>query len=573
MTEQIKKVLNEVKPHWKRVIIVAVTGIIYAICSARLMYIVKDIENAVSPKNMDWQFVGEVLGLAIMVAIARYYHIYLMNITAEQVVNQFRLKLQQKFLNMDLKFHSEYASGSGGLMSRIMNDIGVIQNGLRMVADFFREPLLAIFLIFNLFKLNTKLTLSIIIVAPIILYVIKQISKSLRKYVRYGQENLEKISATIKESLDGVRTIQSFNLENTLEQKLSTETDIYFNIRKKVHSRTEAVSPITQFIATVVVLGIIFYFSRAIANGEATHGEFFAYVGSMLALNAPINKFQESYVRIQETVVATERIHLILDQPSELKLAANPAPFPKNWKKIEFRNVDFSYGHHQVLHKFNMTLNRGEKVALVGESGSGKSTIANLLERFYDPTGGEILIDDIPMKNLDVAELRRNIGLVSQDVFLLRDTIENNIWSGDFSKSKDLVKPMAQKAHAQDFISRLKNQYQNQVGDRGGLLSGGEKQRISIARAFLKDAPILILDEATSALDSQSEVEVQKGLNSLMEGRTVVVIAHRLSTVQSCDRIVVLKSGRIAEMGSHDALIKTQGEYFKFYKLQNQLAT
>ena len=393
MIAQIKKVLAEVKPHWKRVVVVAITGVIYALCSARLMYVVKDIEESVNPKNMDWQFVGQIIALAVTVGISRYYHIYLMNITAEQVVNQFRMKLQKKFLNMDLKFHGEYASGSGGLMSRIMNDIGVIQNGLRMVADFFREPLLAIFLIFNLFKLNAKLTLSIIVVAPIILYLIKQISKSLRKYVRHGQENLEKISATIKESLDGVRTIQSFNLESTLEKKLSDETDIYFNIRKKVHARTEAVSPITQFIATGVVLGIIFYFSRAIANGEATHGEFLAYVASMLTLNAPINKFQESYVRIQETVVATERIHQILDQPSDLKLAETPVPFPKDWKTIEFRNVAFSYGHHQVLENFNLEIKRGEKVALVGESGSGKSTLANLLERFYDPTHGEILID------------------------------------------------------------------------------------------------------------------------------------------------------------------------------------
>lgn len=575
MIAQIKKVLVEVKPHWKRVVVIAITGLVYAACYARMMYLIKDIEASFRSGNVEIikDVTIVVLTLAITVAICRYFHIYLMNITAEQVVNQFRQKLQKKFLNMDLKFHAEYASGSGGLMSRIMNDIKVIQDGLRMVADVFREPILAVFLIYNLFALNSRLTFMIIFIAPVILFFLRQISKSLRKYVRFGQENLEKITATIKESLDGVRTIQSFNLEPVLEGKLKAETDYYFGIRKKVHSRVELMGPVTEFVATCVILSIFFYFGAAVAKGEATVGEVLAYIASMLAVNQPIKKFQESYLRIQETVVATERIHQILDQPSELKMSSNPTPFPKNWSKIQFKNVSFSYGHHQVLENFNLEVRKGETVALIGESGSGKSTIANLLERFYDPTAGEISIDGINLKDLDVAELRKNIGLVSQDVFLLRDTVANNIWSGDFSKSESLIQVMAQKAHAQDFIARLRNQYESQVGDRGGLLSGGEKQRVSIARAFVKDAPILILDEATSALDSQSEVEVQKGLNSLMEGRTAIVIAHRLSTVQNCDRIVVLKSGTIVEMGTHDALLKSQGEYFKFYKLQNHLAT
>ncbi len=575
MIDQIKKILVEVKPHWKRVIVIAITGVLYAACLARLMYMVKDIEASFrsgSPNRIQ-EVTLTVLALALTVAISRYFHIYLMNITAEQVVNQFRQRLQKKFLSMDLKFHAEYASGSGGLMSRIMNDINVIQHGLRMVADIFREPLLAVFLIYNLFALNSRLTLMIILIAPIIIFFLRQISKSLRKYVRNGQENLEKISATIKESLDGVRTIQSFNLEPVLENKLKTESDFYFGLRKKVHARVEVMGPVTEFVATCVILGIFFYFAAAISRGEATVGDVLAYIASMLTVNQPIKKFQESYLRIQETVVATERIHQILDQPSELKMSLTPVAFPKNWNKIEFKNVSFSYGHHQVLENFNLEIKKGETVALIGESGSGKSTIANLLERFYDPTQGEITIDGVSLKALDVAELRKNIGLVSQDVFLLRDSVENNIWSGNFAKSKDLVKTMAQKAHAQDFISRLKYQYDSQVGDRGGLLSGGEKQRISIARAFIKDAPILILDEATSALDSQSEVEVQKGLNSLMEGRTAIVIAHRLSTVQNCDRIVVLKSGRIAEMGNHETLLKSQGEYFKFYTLQNHIAS
>ena len=572
MINEIKKVLHEVKPHWKRVIVIGLTGIVYAGCYAKLMYMIKDIES--SFRSGDVNLIRQVsllaLGLALMVAICRYFHIYLMNITAEQVVNQFRQKLQEKFLNMDLKFHAEYAAGSGGLMSRIINDIKVIQDGLRMVADIFREPLLAVFLIINLLSLNAKLTLTIFFIVPIILFFLRQISRSLRRHVLRGQENLEKITATIKESLDGVRTIQSFNLEPVMHEKLKAETDFYFGIRKKVHARLEIMGPVTEFIATCLILSIFFYFGSAVARGEASVGEVLAYIASMLAVNQPIKKFQESYVRIQETVVATRRIHEIIDQPSELKVDPEPVAFPKTWKKIVFKNVSFSYGQNLVLKNFNLEIHKGEKIALVGESGSGKSTLANLLERFYDPTEGDILIDDVPLRRLSVPELRRNIGLVSQDVFLLRDTVQNNIWSGDFSKPQEIIQSMAQRAHAHDFIMRLKNQYQSQVGDRGGLLSGGEKQRISIARAFVKDAPILILDEATSALDSKSEVEVQKGLNTLMEGRTVIVIAHRLSTIQNCDRIVVLRHGEISEVGTHETLLRQQGEYAKFYSLQNQ---
>jgi subfamily B ATP-binding cassette protein MsbA len=572
MITEIRKVLVEVKPHWRRVIVIALTGLIYAACYAQLMYMIKDIEA--SFRSGDMSLIKNVsltaLGLAFTVSVCRYFHIYLMNITAEQVVNQFRQKLQNKFLNMDLKFHSEYASGSGGLMSRILNDIKVIQDGLRMVADIFREPILAVFLIINLFKLNANLTFAILFIAPIIIIFLRQVSKSLRKHVLQGQENLEKITATIKESLDGVRTIQSFNLESTQNNKLKSETDFYFGIRKKVHARLEIMGPVTEFIATCVILSIFFYFGAEVAKGTVSVGEVMAYIASMLAVNQPIKKFQESYVRIQETVVATKRIHEIIDKPSELKQMDQPKPFPTDWKQIEFKNVNFSYGQQKVLKNFSLIIRRGEKVALVGESGSGKSTIANLLERFYDPSSGEILFDGINIRELSVADLRKNIGLVSQDVFLLRDTVESNIWSGDYSKPKSLVQPMSQKAHAHDFILRLNQQYQSQVGERGGSLSGGEKQRVGIARAFLKDAPILILDEATSALDSKSEVEVQKGLNSLMEGRTVVVIAHRLSTIQNCDRIVVLHSGEVVEVGNHDFLIRQKGEYFKFFQLQNQ---
>jgi len=288
----------------------------------------------------------------------------------------------------------------------------------------------------------------------------------------------------------------------------------------------------------------------------------------LLGLSPPVKKLQESYVRIQETIVAADRAYSILENPGEVPQAESTKPFPKDWKTITYQNVNFSYGAERILKNVNLTIHRGEMVAFVGSSGSGKSTMVNLLERFFDPTQGEILIDQTPIREINLKDLRANIALVTQDVFLFSDSIERNIWAGDFSKSKDGVIPAAQSANAHGFIMRTPKGYQNQVGDRGNLLSGGEKQRISIARAIFKDAPLLILDEATSALDSQSEVEVQKGLDHLMQGKTALVIAHRLSTVAKAHKIVVMRAGEIVEIGTHQSLLQNAGEYHSLHQLQ-----
>jgi ATP-binding cassette, subfamily B, bacterial MsbA len=258
----------------------------------------------------------------------------------------------------------------------------------------------------------------------------------------------------------------------------------------------------------------------------------------------------------------------ILESKSEVPQATNPRPFPRDWKTITFKGVSFKYGGELTLKSIDLTVRRGEVIALVGESGSGKSTLVNLLERFYDPTSGEILIDDVPLGQIDLRELRHNVALVTQDVFLFRDTIERNIHAGDFSKPLAGIESAAKLANAHSFISSVPHAYQAPVGERGSFLSGGEKQRVSIARAIYKDAPILILDEATSALDSVSEMEVQKGLQHLMEGRTAFVIAHRLSTVFNADRILVMKKGEIVEQGTHETLVASGGEYHRFFQLQ-----
>jgi ATP-binding cassette subfamily B protein/subfamily B ATP-binding cassette protein MsbA len=488
--------------------------------------------------------------------------------TAEKVAIHLRHRLQKKFMNLNLTFHNTFQAGSGGLMSRVLNDITIIQNGLRMFADFFREPVTFIGLLGYLFYLDWKLTASIFIILPIILFFHKTISKSIKKYSVKGQEDLEKITATVKESLDGVRIIQSFNLENVMSQRFEREANEYLFSRKRIHQNVELAGPVTEFITTALVLGLMTYMGLKITNGVATTGSLIAYIGVLLQLGPPVKKFQESYVRLHETNVAAGRAYSLLEDPNEVPQAKATKSFPVDWKTITYRNVSFSYGKDQILKNVNLTIQRGEIVAFVGASGSGKSTIVNLLERFFDPTQGEILIDEVPIRDIDLKELRAHIALVTQDVFLFSDTIEKNIWAGNFDKSAMGVIDAAKSANAHGFITRTPDGYQNRVGDRGNLLSGGEKQRISIARAIFKDAPILILDEATSALDSQSEVEVQKGLDQLMQGRTAFVIAHRLSTVAKASKIIVMKSGEIIETGTHQSLLEQMGEYHSLHQLQ-----
>lgn len=571
MLVEIKKILKEVKHYKKTVAIVAIAGVVHAISFSQLAMLVKPLFDNLADASFDKvvSLIPIALGLSLAAAVGRYFHIYLMNYVAECVVQRLRQQLQQKFMRLNLSFHNSFSTGSGGLLSRILNDISQIQDGLRMVADIFLHPLLFIFLLINLFRIDWKLTLATLLLVPIIGAFLKSVSRSLRKYIPIGQTVLEKMTGTIKETLDGVRIIQSFNLEKVMGDRLIDESVEYLAARKKVHARTEVMGPVSEFLATGIVMCVLLYTTYEVSQGRATPGTFVGFITSLLMINQPLKKFQESYVRLQRVTVSAERIFSIIESDQEVPESRVNKAFPAQWEKIEYKNVSFSYGKDLILKGIDLEIRKGEVIALVGASGSGKSTIVNLLERFFDATSGEILIDGRNILDINLQDLRKNVALVTQDVFLFSDTIERNIWAGDFSKDKSQVEKMARLANAHDFIMRMPEGYQSRVGDRGNLLSGGEKQRISIARAMFKDAPILILDEATSALDTASEIEVQKGLDHLMEGRTALVIAHRLSTIQKADKIVVLKDGQIIEVGTHQDLLKNESEYFRFHSLQH----
>ncbi|OQW54631.1 MAG: hypothetical protein A4S09_05600 [Proteobacteria bacterium SG_bin7] len=506
------------------------------------------------------------VGLYFLSGIFRYYHFYIVRVIGEKLSIDLRKDLQAKYLDLNISYHQKFASG--GMMNKILNDVQYIQQGIYLYADFLREPILTALLFLNLLLLDPKLTLYTIVSAPIFYIAIKQTSRGLRKYGLLSQVTLDTLTSTLKETFDGVKIIQSFGLEKKVKDKFAAESEEFLRARKKIVVHEEIAGPLSEFLGAVLFSALCIYVGKGIINGTSSPGVVVGFLMALGLMQKPIKKLQEAVIRVQQIVVCTERIFEVLDSDDKVIQASNPKPFPKNFQSISFKDLQFSYGNETTLKHVNFNVKRGEIVAIVGESGSGKSTVMNLLERFFDPSKGDIYLDNIPIKEMSLADLRANIALVTQDVFLFDDTIAANIQAGNLNKDKSHIKEAAKMANADSFITRLEGSYDYRVGERGQKLSGGEKQRISIARALFRDAPILILDEATSALDSVSEIEVQKGIEQLMKGRTCFVIAHRLSTIRHAHRILVFHKGTIVETGSHEELLEKRGAYFKFYQIQ-----
>ncbi|MEZ4870833.1 MAG: ABC transporter ATP-binding protein [Bdellovibrionales bacterium] len=505
-----------------------------------------------------------IAGLWGVSGFVRYFQIYWMRFISENISVKLRKDLMKKYLYLNLSFLQKFVRGTGGLISRMISDIQVVQSGTQRLSDIVREPFMALFAFAYMIWVDWTLVIFVCVTLPVTTLVLRNLSRSIRKYSHRSMEFLEDLSKTLKESLDGTRIVQSYNLQKTMSDKFNEQSDQFLESRKKIVLREEMIGPASETLFAASLSMIFIYIGHQIFGGHMTVADFLGFSFAIGMLGDAVKKIQAGYVKLQQSAVALQRYQEVLDDGEEVEETPNPIPFPENWSTIEFKNVHFAYNEgRDVLSNINLTVKRGEILALVGGSGGGKSTLVNLLGRFFEPTRGEILIDGINIKDFSLNELRQNIGLVSQDVFLFSDSIGYNIHAGDFSKPAENVQKAAQMANAHDFILNAPEGYDSIAGERGTRLSGGQKQRISIARAILKDAPILILDEATSALDTESEKEVQKGLAALMQGRTTFVIAHRLSTITHADRILVLDQGKIVEEGSHSTLINLADGYYK----------
>jgi subfamily B ATP-binding cassette protein MsbA len=486
------------------------------------------------------------------------------------VIKRMRMDIFERVSGLQIAYFSNERKGD--LMSKMTNDVQEVENtivqSLRVV---FREPATIILYFAVLFLMSVKLTLFTILIIPISGAIIGGITRRLKKTAVQSQQSLGRIVNILDETLSGMRVIKAFNAEWFMKNKFDQETDFYSDVNISMARKNELASPISQFMGVTVVAGILVYGGGLVLSGDSDLGasDFIAYIIIFTQVLNPAKEISRAMSNIQRGIASAERVFKVIDTPSKINSPEEPVKLTGFQNSIEFQNVNFAYEETSVLHDINFTLSKGKTIALVGPSGGGKSTLADLVPRFYDPSGGHILLDGVDIRNLNLGDLRSLMGIVTQESILFNDTVFNNIAFGINDASLDQVIEAAKIANAHEFISNLENGYETSIGERGSKLSGGQKQRLSIARAVLKNPPILILDEATSALDSESELLVQEALTKLMANRTTLVIAHRLSTIQHADEILVIEQGQIVQRGTHTELSQITGLYQKLSSIQS----
>jgi subfamily B ATP-binding cassette protein MsbA len=512
---------------------------------------------------------GVVILLFFLRNLTRYLSMYLIAPLRSGVIRDIRNTLYDKVLILPLGYFTSQRKGD--IISRISHDVMEVEwsimNSLMMI---FRDPITILLFVATLFIINPLLTIIALVTLPLTGLLINYIGKVLNRYALKGQKKLGALVAMIEESIHGVKIIKAFNTFKMMKQRFKVLNDSNTRLMNRVYRRRELANPLTEFL-TVLVLAIIIWFGGQMVLGGNHHlsaDVFMFYLAVFSQLIPPAKNLITAYYYIEKGFASLERVNEVLDAEEvilEKKDALSKTSFNES---IDFEDVSFCYTDEPVLKNINLKLEKGKKIAIVGPSGAGKSTLVDLLPRFYDCTGGRILIDGIPLQSVKIDDLRSLFGIVAQETILFNDSIYNNIAFGYPDAKEEQVIQAAKKANAHDFIQEMEEGYMNNIGDRGGKLSGGQRQRISIARAILRDPPILILDEATSSLDTESESLVQQALDRILENRTAIIIAHRLSTLKIADEIIVINQGEIQERGTHEELMLHKGLYFKLYQLQ-----
>lgn len=497
--------------------------------------------------------------------LAMYYMIGLRSGTSRDLRNT----LYDKILHLPVAYFTEQRKGD--VMTRISSDVDNVQRyTLLPVIELFRSPFMIIATLVMLIYMNWELTLAAFVILPIMGFIISAISKSLKNDTREAQKVLGKLISNVEETLSASKIVKMFSAEKVLGERFHATNTQWRSLTNRVERKYELASPMSELLGSVTLIMLVWFGGKLIIDGEMAADEFFVFLGLFFQLLDPAKALSKAYSDISRGNASADRVLEILDADIVVNEKPDAQSIAGFNNKIEFRNVYFHYTpEHPVIEDFNLTIHKGETIALVGQSGSGKTTVANLLSRFYDVTAGEILIDNVPIQDLKLKDYRKLIGTVTQESVLFNDTILNNIALGKENAGMDEIEKAAAIANADEFILKLPDAYNENIGESGGKLSGGQKQRISIARAVLKNPPIMILDEATSALDTRSERLVQDALDHMMENRTSLVIAHRLSTIQNADKIIVMDKGRIKESGKHSELLKKGGIYSKLIEMQN----
>ena len=519
-----------------------------------------------------WTVVAFALVSSVFLkGIFDYIGTYLVNYAGFGLVTDLRNEIYGSVLRRSAAFFQKHPTGT--LVSAIINDIDKVQFAMSSVlAEFLQQFFAFLFTAALVIFLGGKLAWVLLLFVPVVMFSSRKIGRRVRNTTRRGQDKLAEIQNILHETLTGNRIVKAFSMEiwETMRFKAAAKRLFSANMRSVVAMALS--SPLMDLMGAVAIALLIKLGRDSINHGTMTMGVFVAFIGATMSLYQPVRKFAMFYNNFQQALGASESVFKFMDAKDEVREKVHPRKLPPFHGSIRFEDVRFSYSDgedsREVLKGINLDVKAGEVLAIVGGSGAGKSTMVHLIPRFFDVTGGRILVDGVDVRDASLASLRKQIGIVAQETMLFNDTVRNNIAYGQPHVSQQEVEHAAQAALAHDFIERMPEGYNTVIGERGFRLSGGERQRLSIARALLKNAPVLILDEATSALDSESESLVQAALQNLMTDRTVFVIAHRLSTIRRADRIIVLESGMIADQGSHEELLSRLGTYRRLYDLQ-----
>ncbi len=568
--EIYKRLLTYLSPYTVRLAwSVVFMGITSAMISLQAYIVQPVLDNVFLNKNMTLLFFlpPALMVVVILKGAAAYARDYLMGYIGQRIVNDMRDQLYSHLTSLSFSFYTR--TPTGVLISGIINDVNLVQGALttapsRLVQGLITMAALTVYIIYK----DWRLAAFSVVVLPLLGIAISRFSKRFRQASTQMQEQYGGLTTHIHETISGIRIVKAFGMESYENRRFAERNKGLFNSLMRA-IKTNAIShPIMEVITTLGISMVILIGGYWIIQGRMTVGEFFSFMAALYFLYRPIKELNAVNSMIQAGVAAATRIFEVIDTQPEIRNRQGAGIVSRDFRTIEFRNLAFKYEDEMVLKDINLTVQTGEMVALVGRSGGGKTTFVNLIPRFYDVTGGSILIDGRDIRDLSIESLRALTAIVTQQTFLFNDTVKNNIAYGDTNKQFDDIVRAARSAYAEDFISALPMGYDTVIGESGVKLSGGQRQRIAIARALLKNAPILILDEATSSLDTQSEREVQNALDTLMKGRTSFVIAHRLSTIMNADRIIVLKDGGIVEQGRHEDLLARGGEYKSLYEQQ-----